>query len=450
MSTPTKTLLQPKTSTRVTPETISEAVTSLLQWKQAQKSSQKPQLLAQEQYFYLVLTLKNIPQKSTGTNPHKIPLPHPLIQGSQICLIIDDRPKSKLTKKAAKKKVQSDGVNVSKVLKFTKLKSEYKSLDAKRKLCESYDMFFADKGVVTYLPKMLGKVFFKKKKVPLAVNLGHSNWKEQIERGCCSGLLRVSSGTCSVVKVGRVSMEEEEVVENVVEGIKGVVGFVENGWEGVRSLHLRLLDSMALPLYQSVPDGGLKIGGGKEVGESVGEDESGVDVKKRDGKSGKKKGRIHEVEYMDASDVDGDKNESEKINDGSEIVGKKRKNRALVKERVSGEEGVDELGKKSNKTGKGGKFDVQIVNEGKESEKEDLVSEEVETKKKKGDVKNGPVIDKNVEKAAKKTKGDDMELEKAYIPVKSVGVSAGKKAKKKSGLETTDRNSEKKVKVSKK
>ena len=73
--------------------------------------------------------------------------------------------------------------------------------------------------------------------------------------------------------------------------------------EGVRSLHLRLLDSIALLLYQSVPDGGLKIGGGKEVGESVGED---------------------------------------------------------------------------------------------------LVSEEVETMKKKGDVKKGPVIDKNVEKAVKK------------------------------------------------
>ena len=31
--------------------------------------------------------------------------------------------------------------------------------------------FFADKGIVTYLLKVLGKVFFKTMKLPLAANL---------------------------------------------------------------------------------------------------------------------------------------------------------------------------------------------------------------------------------------------------------------------------------------
>lgn len=128
-------------------------------------------------------------------------------------------------------------------------------------------MFFADEGVVTYMPELLGKVFIKKKRLPLAVTLSHNNWKEQIERGCFSELLRINSGTCSVVKVGRVSMKEEEIVENVVGGVNGVVGFVLEMWESVGSFHLRLLDSMAFPLYQSVPDVGLKID--KEVVNSV-------------------------------------------------------------------------------------------------------------------------------------------------------------------------------------
>lgn len=438
MSTP------PKTPTRVSPETISKAVTSLLQWNQTKSTQQKPQLLPQEQFFYLVLTLNNIPQKSTRTNPYKIPLPHPLIQDSQICLIIDDRPKSKLTKKAAKNKVQADNVSVAKVLKFTKLRSEYKSYDDKRKLCESFDMFFSDKGVVTYLPKMLGKVFFKKKKLPLPVNLSHNNWKEQIERGRCSGLLRMNTGTCSVVKVGRVSMKVEEIVENVVEGINGVVGFVPEMWEGVRSLHLRLLDSMALPLYQSVPDVAVKIDGVKEVGE----------VKKKDGKSGKKeKGRIREVNYMDGSGVGGDElgsdvdegeNESEKKNGASELVGKKRKKGGLAKERVISEEGLEELGKKTEKVSKRVRIDVTIDNENEDSGKEDPASEEVGTKKKKkkGDAKKGLVTSsENVEKPAKKTKkkGDDEEEEKAHLPVESADERGRKKGKKKSSLGTTEK-----------
>ena len=62
--------------------------------------------------------------------------------------------------------------------------------------------------------------------------------------------------------------------------------------EGVRSLHLRLLDSIALLLYQSVPDGGLKIGGGKEVGESVGEDLVSEEVEAMKKKGDVKKGPV--------------------------------------------------------------------------------------------------------------------------------------------------------------
>lgn len=46
----------------------------------------------------------------------------------------------------------------------------------------------------------------------------------------------MNSGTCGVIKVGRVSMEKEDVVENVVEGTKGVIGLVPNMWEAFRSL----------------------------------------------------------------------------------------------------------------------------------------------------------------------------------------------------------------------
>lgn len=340
-------------NSKVTQETISKAVSALLKWKETQSNSQKPQLLPQEDFVYLIVTLKKIPSNGGRTNPFKFPLPHPLhSSSSEICLIIDDRPKSNLTSDIAKKKIKNEEIIVSKVLKLSKLKTDYKPFQKKRQLCDSYDLFFADKRVIPLLPKLLGKEFFKKKKLPLAVNLEHKNWKRQIEVGCSVGLLWMREGTCCVVKVGKVSMESGEIVENVGAAIDGLVEFVPKKWGGLRSLHLKVSESLALPIYQALPDVKLKIEGLKnsvDVDE-VGEEELGVKEEgKKDEKLGKKKGRIHEVRYMDVS-VDEDKlgvekvedeDESEKNEDvdlgSGESVGKKRKKRDLAKGKVLGD-----------------------------------------------------------------------------------------------------------------
>ncbi|KAA8534609.1 hypothetical protein F0562_032132 [Nyssa sinensis] len=273
-------------SSRVRPDTIQRAVNALLKWKSSKSKTQKPQLLEQDEFMYLVLTLKKIPPKGR-TSPHKIALPYPLHSpqdSSELCLIIDDRPKSKLTSDAAKKKIKSEDIPISKVLKLSKLKSDYRPFEAKRKLCDSYEMFFADKRVVPLLPKLLGKQFFKKKKIPVPVDLTHKNWKEQIERACSSALLYLRTGTCSVVRVGKASMDIGNIVENVVAAIDGVVELVPKKW--------------------------LKIEGVKNIEEATKEEGGGEseikEESKKDEKLGKKKkGRIHEVRYMD-SNVNGD------------------------------------------------------------------------------------------------------------------------------------------------
>ncbi|XP_031254245.1 LOW QUALITY PROTEIN: ribosomal L1 domain-containing protein 1-like [Pistacia vera] len=246
---------------------VETAVNALLQWKSSKCQTQKP-LLEQDDFIYLILTLKKIPQNSR-INPHKIPLPHSLIRQEddnppELCLIIDDRPKFNLTKDAALKKIKNDNVPITKVIKVTKLKTDYRPFEAKRKLCDSYDMFFADKRVVTLLSKLLGKHFFQEeKKIPVPVDLKHKNWKEQIEKVCGSALLYLRTGTCSVLKVGKVSMDAKEIVENIMAAINGIAEIVPGN---VRSLHLKMLESLALPVYQAVPDMNLKIEGIKDRG----------------------------------------------------------------------------------------------------------------------------------------------------------------------------------------
>ncbi|KAF8110691.1 hypothetical protein N665_0079s0010 [Sinapis alba] len=295
-------------TSRVSPKTVNDAVTSLLKWRNEKSKTEKPQLLEQDEFVYLNVTLNKIPQ-TNRTNAHRIRLPHPLInteeESPELCLIIDDRPKSGLTKEDAMKKIESENIPITKVLKLSKLKTDYKAFEAKRKLFDSYDMFFADRRVIPMLPRLIGKKFFVQKKIPLPVDLKHKNWKQQIEKGCGSAMFFVRTGTCSVVKVGKLSMESDEIVENVMVTLNGVIEILPSQWKYVRSLHLKLSESVSLPIYQSVPELKLKIDAFDE--KSVAKEEkkkkgkSDVDEKSDAVKGKKKKGRIHEVRYMDSN-----------------------------------------------------------------------------------------------------------------------------------------------------
>lgn len=343
-------------------------------------------------------------------------------QFSETCLIIDDRPKSNLTKSDAQKKIQSENIPISKVLKLSKLASDYRAFEAKRKLCNSYDMFLADKRVVPLLPRLLGKQFFKKRKVPVPLDLKKKNWKEQVEKACSSGLLNIRTGTCSVVRVAKLSMERDEIVDNVVAAIDGVVEIVPKKWGNVRSFHVKFLESLALPVYQAVPDMKLKIEGGKGEEEDEKVEEDG---KKGEEKGGgihdrkvvkKKKGRIHQVRYMDdkvgedlvedKSDgddevdavVDDDSEKSDQEGSG-ELVNKKRKKGIKVEKGYLSE--LSSVKKKSKKSSKeSGKQKKEEGNENLITQRKNKLSVEDEESGKK-EKKNKSV---DVKVKAKKSK----------------------------------------------
>ncbi|GAA0155650.1 ribosomal protein [Lithospermum erythrorhizon] len=390
-------------SSTVASTTINSAVSALLKWKESNSATQKLKLIPDDEFIYLILTLKKIPPKPR-TNAYKIPLPHPLYSSPEICLFIDDRPGSKPEYQNVKEIIRAQNLNIGKVIRLSKLKSNYKAFEAKRKLCDCFDLFLADKRIVHFLPKLLGGMFFKKKKIPVPVDMG-KNWKGKVEGAASDGLLYFRTGTCCVVKVARGGMEKSEIVENVRRGVDGVVGFVPKKWGGVRSLHLKMVDSVALPVYQALPDLKLRIEGARmevvdgreEVkGESLKGDVDGDGVsseRKSGGKKKKDKGRIHEVRYMDVgliedefgsegSDGEGE-NERDVSDDegqasrGDELVGKKRK-KVDVEDVVNDNEsdGADDVVVEKTKKGKG----LKKTKKGYMQD-DDMDSDDVEIKK---------------------------------------------------------------------
>ncbi|KAK1279213.1 hypothetical protein QJS04_geneDACA016564 [Acorus gramineus] len=328
--------LPPPSSSHLRPDTVGRAVDALLKWNRSRLKNQKAQLFEHDDLLNLVITLKKIPTKAR-TNPFRVPLPHPVhpFDGSdEICLIVDDRPRKKTgggvgDPPSAKRKIEADGIPVSKVLKLSKLRTDYKPFEARRKLCDSYDLFLADRRIVHLLPRLLGKAFFKKKKIPVPVDLSRKDWMERIKHCCVSALLYLRTGTCCSLKIGRTSQSREEIVENVIAAVEGAVPLVPKKWGNVRSLHLKMRESLALPIYQTVPEMGLVIDGmqiDNEI-EAIEGEEGEREVVVSEEKKKKKRGRIHEVQYMDVVGEEGLDGEE----DGSvgDLEGKELKVKAL-------------------------------------------------------------------------------------------------------------------------
>ncbi|XP_057775199.1 uncharacterized protein LOC130994183 [Salvia miltiorrhiza] len=246
---------------RINVDSVRKATNALLKWKKKSLLSHDAIEEEADDFIYLSVTLKKVPPRNLSVTPHRILLRRPLLSQDlstlNICLIVDGK---RITAESAQKILQAQGIPyIKKVFKLSKLKSDFNSFESKKKLHDSFDVFLADKSVEAVLPKVLGRVFYKKrKKIPVAVELG-GDWKEELERACRTSLWCLSGGTCSAVRVGRLgAMEAQEIVENVYDAVDGVVEIVPRKWSGIRCLHLKFSDSLALPIYEDeIQDGSL-------------------------------------------------------------------------------------------------------------------------------------------------------------------------------------------------
>ncbi|CAL4912590.1 unnamed protein product [Urochloa decumbens] len=246
-------------------ETVAGAVASLTKWMKKRAAEAPPNLLADERddLVVLQLSLRRVPASPT-TRPRLLPLPHPVAahDGASVCFISDDRPNSR-SPPASDLLDASKSLHrlpaVSEVIPLSTLRTDYRPYESRRRLAASHDLFIADRAILPLLPRVLGKAFYSTKKAPIGVDFTRVGWPEQVRKVLHSAFLYLRSGTCSGIKVGRLDMEEEKIVDNVMAAVEAAVEKVPKKWANVRALHLKAVDSVALPIYQVVPELGMKI-----------------------------------------------------------------------------------------------------------------------------------------------------------------------------------------------
>merc|ERR1719273_2870416 len=187
----------------------------------------------------------------------KIRLPHtPMPLSRDVCLIVKDlekgiKPDHEATIEHFQSLLADKGINqITQVISLRELKVEYKQYEAKTQLCHRFDLILADARIIRLLPQFLGKPFYKRKKLPIQVDLNCKDLKGEMDRALNTVTLPLKhQGSCSSVSVGYSSLSKEQLSENTLTVLRTVVDKYPGGWPNVRSVYVKSQSTPSLPLY---------------------------------------------------------------------------------------------------------------------------------------------------------------------------------------------------------
>jgi len=189
---------------------------------------------------------------TVAKQPKRIALAHSLHDEmtSDICLITKD-PQEEYEELALKKNLPGRIT----VMSVSTLRSDFKPFEAKRKLCHSYDLFLADDRVLDVLPRLLGKAFFvaKKQPVPVKISSKGGDWAAQVVKARDATYLHLGRGPCSALKVGTTDFSADQVVDNVMLVVQGLIQHDARKGKNIQAIHVKTDSSVALPVFNSMP-----------------------------------------------------------------------------------------------------------------------------------------------------------------------------------------------------
>ncbi|KAI8807401.1 ribosomal protein L1p/L10e family-domain-containing protein, partial [Cladochytrium replicatum] len=201
-----------------------------------------------------------------------------LDQTADVCLFTKD------PQKDYKKVLEEKGVKgISKVIGVSKLRAKYSTFEARRQLLSQYTIFLADEAIVPMLGKLLGKSFFQKKRLPVAVDMKKTELAGEIRSAVSSTYLYPPKGADVAVKVANIPTHDpSQIQENVMSVVEPVVQKL-GGWKNILNINLKTPLSVALPLYRHLPEADPLAGEEKngEKKNKKGGEKNGPEKKKR-------------------------------------------------------------------------------------------------------------------------------------------------------------------------
>jgi ribosome biogenesis protein UTP30 len=317
--------------------------------KEKAKTSSKRNLLAatedehdeelNETPVWLNLTTKKHIIDQKRLKPAKVSLPHPLNTSATttICLITAD-PQRTYKDIVASPAFPSDlRSRITRVIGVHKIKAKFHQYEAQRQLLAEHDIFLADDRIITQLPKLLGKTFYKSSaKRPVPINMqapaprtdgkrvarakGDGVVKDtispqklaaEIEKTLKAALVALSPSTLTSVRVGFAGWSGEMLAENITAAANELITkFVPKKWRGVRAIHIKGPETTALPIWLAdelwIDEADILEDGTEETkaieAPNVGKKRKAVEVAEEEPKDGKKVKKAKTVPLPESND----------------------------------------------------------------------------------------------------------------------------------------------------
>eukprot|EP01098_Paradermamoeba_levis_P005104 TRINITY_DN2172_c0_g1_i3.p1 TRINITY_DN2172_c0_g1~~TRINITY_DN2172_c0_g1_i3.p1 ORF type:complete len:341 (-),score=134.07 TRINITY_DN2172_c0_g1_i3:144-1121(-) len=293
------------------PSLTSKAVAALLKhYIKEQQATEKNTLLPTDEFVSLVITLKKIPG-AKKIKPIRIPLPHSLHESdATLCLFVKD------PQRTFKEYIEEHRVKgITKVIGVDKLRKKFSTFEAKRNLLHSYDLFAADDRVLPLLPRLIGKHFFDKKKQPAPVDVAKlSDLASEIQKTRKATFMFLNTGSCLAIKIGRTSQTVDQISKNITSRIDQIVEKIPKKWKNIKALHIKTSNSVALPIYNSLPE----VADEEEIAEMEAERAKALEKKEK----AKAKALAKLKRRGESVDEDDDEDEDEdEADDGVEAAG---------------------------------------------------------------------------------------------------------------------------------
>lgn len=245
---------------------LNKAINALLKHHKSQaKSSDKTQLLGNDQSIHVQFNLTRIPQQtSLSSRPIRIEIPNSLnklnssddgdnenLEEAEVCLIVKDSSKKWVQELISQ--FPKELSYVKKVLSLTSLRKKYAQYQDKRSLCNMYTLFLVDDCILPMVGKLLGKSFFMKKKQPVPVKLSRKeSLPFAIENCIRSTFLVIGAGTCLSVKAAGTTMSSKSIEQNIQSVIQNAIPHVPRKAANISSISIKTDSSVALPIYNKI------------------------------------------------------------------------------------------------------------------------------------------------------------------------------------------------------
>ncbi|RVD89753.1 uncharacterized protein DFL_000746 [Arthrobotrys flagrans] len=220
--------------------------------------------------LWLIVTAKKFFTQDKKPKQERVVLPNPYLTSPSptftVCLITKD-PSTYYRTLTSHLPYHPSSITV---IAPSKLKTNYKTFESRRQLERSHDIFLADDRVIPLLPSLLGSSIYRRSsKVPIPIRLSKieppakdseapksklqvdaEKLQKEIERAITATYFVLAASASQTIKVGIRAQSPEEVAENVTAVMKHLTtNVVKAGWNGIRSVHLKAAETVALPVF---------------------------------------------------------------------------------------------------------------------------------------------------------------------------------------------------------